>query len=503
MTISKNSGCYRMLAVAAVMTGVLLLGAGPVAAATAGAQFSAGTTQTYIVLYKSNADAGSAATAIEQAGGTLVKSYAEIGVVIARSNNDYFSSNIMLDQRVEGAAATGKFGTRVSAADVEVVNAEELAATTAAGVWGDPLSYRQWDMTQIHVPEAHEINTGSPSVVVGDIDTGIDYTHPDLAQNVDFANSVSCIGGVPNTDPAAWFDDNFHGTHTAGTIAAAANGVGIVGVAPNVRIAAIKAGNGDGYFFPEAVVCSFMWAGSHHIPVTNNSYYADPYLFNCHNDPQQRAIWKAEQRAIRYAMSQGVLVVAAQGNENIDLSKQNVDTSSPDYPPGSAVTREVTNACVVIPVEIAGVIGVTADGSKLQKAYYSSYGVGVAQVTAPGGDNPFQRPSPSISGSVLSTIPYYYCSPGTACYGSASGTSMASPHAAGVAALILSQRGPMPQGAVQAALTGTAVPMDCPPNPFVPGGNQNYAATCVGGAGYNGFFGHGQVDALNAVTNAH
>ena len=351
------------------------------------------------------------------------------------------------------------------------------------------------------MPEAHEINSGSPNVVVGDIDTGIDYTHPDLAPNVDFAKSVSCVGGVPNTDPAAWFDDNFHGTHTAGTIAAAANGVGIVGVAPNVKIAAIKAGNADGYFFPEAVICSFMWAADQGIDVTNNSYYADPYLFNCKNDAAQRAIWKAEQRAIRYAMSKGVVVVSAQGNENMDLSKRNVDTTSPDYPPGTAVDREVTNACVVIPVEISGVIGVTADGSKLQKAYYSSYGVGVAQVTAPGGDNPFQRPSPSISGSVLSTIPYYYCGgPGSACYGTASGTSMASPHAAGVAALILSRFGKMPQGAVQAKLTNSADPLACPPNPFDPTGTGSYSAICEGGSGYNGFFGHGQVNAFSAVS---
>jgi subtilisin family serine protease len=247
-----------------------------------------------------------------------------------------------------------------------------------------------------------------------------------------------------------------------------------------------------------------MWAGSHKIDVTNNSYYADPWLFNCRNDAEQRAFWKAEQRAIRWAMSQGVVVVAAQGNENIDLSKRNVDTTSPDYPPGSAIEREVTNACAVIPVEIAGVIGVTANGSKLQKAYYSSYGVGVAELTAPGGDNRFQRPSPAISGGVVSTIPYYYCGgPGVGCYGIASGTSMAAPHVAGVAALILSQRGKMSPGAVKAALTGTAVPIECPANPFNPGGSGDYAATCAGGSGYNGFFGHGQVDALNAVTSTH
>jgi hypothetical protein len=79
---------------------------------------------------------------------------------------------------------------------------------------------------------------------------------------------------------------------------------------------------------------------------------------------------------------------------------------------------------------------------------------------------------------------------------------MASPHAAGVAALILSQFGKMPQGAVQAMITRTADPMACPPNPFDPGGTGAWLATCQGGDGYNGFYGHGQVNALNAVTNA-
>jgi len=464
--------------------------------------YSAGTAQTYVVLYKTNSISSDAATVIQKAGGSLVYSYSKIGVVIASSSNNLFRSNLMKDKRIEGAAATTGFGIQLSDADFEVMDAATLTDATMATAWGDSLSFRQWDMVQIHVPEAHAVTTGSPSVVVGDIDTGIDYTHPDLAPNIDFTRSVGCIGGVPDQNPEAWFDNHFHGTHTAGTIAAAANGIGIIGVAPNVKIAAIKAGNDDGYFFPEAVICAFMWAAEQGIDVTNNSYFADPWLFNCLNDAEQRAIWKAEQRAIRYAMSQGVVVVAAQGNENIDLSKRNVDTISPDYPPGSAIEREVTNACVVIPVEISGVIGVTADGSKLQKAYYSTYGVGVVQVTAPGGDNPFQRPSPSISGSVYSTIPYYYCSvnPGTACYGGASGTSMASPHAAGVAALIVSQFGKMPQGGVQAMLTGTADPMACPPNPFDPGGTGNFLATCVGGSSYNGFFGHGQVNAFSAVT---
>ncbi len=126
-------------------------------------------------------------------------------------------------------------------------------------------------------------------------------------------------------------DDNGHGTHTAGTIAAATNGIGIVGVAPNVKIAGIKAGNADGFFFPEAVVCAFMWAGTHGIDVTNNSYFADPWLFNCKNDPTQRAIWKAEQRAIKFAAAAGArVVVAAAGNQADDLSHPTQDATSPD-----------------------------------------------------------------------------------------------------------------------------------------------------------------------------
>ena len=481
----------RGLTIAAGVVGLAVLAlilATGVFESAKGAQ--AGTTQTYLVLYKQQSVPAGAASAIQRAGGTLVYSYDAIGVAIAQSASASFQAKVMADKKVEGVSSTAAFGVRL---DDEMVVQDASAMASSVATWGDPLSYAQWDMRQIHVPEAHEITTGSPSVVVGDIDTGLDYTHPDLAANVDFANSVSCVGGVPNQNPAAWNDDNGHGTHTAGTIAAAANGIGIVGVAPNVKIAGIKAGNADGYFFPEAVVCAFMWAGSRHIDVTNNSYFADPWLFNCRNDAEQRAIWKAEQRAIRYAMQEGVVVVAAQGNENIDLSKRNIDTISPDTDPNPR-PREVTNACVVIPVEIPGVIGVTADGANLQKSYYSTYGVGVAQVTAPGGDRRFQDPGDGSRGYVLSTFPGNR-------YALAQGTSMASPHVAGVAALVMSEFGKLRPGQVQAFINQTADPQPCPPNPFNPGPPFIFGATCTGGPGYNSFYGHGQVNALNAVTH--
>ena len=179
----------------------------------------AGATQTYLVLYKQQAVPAGAASAIQKAGGTLVYSYDAIGVAITESASASFRAKVMADKKVEGVSSTAGFGVQLND-EMVVEDAGAIASSTLAS-WGDPLSNMQWDMDQIHVPEAHEVTSGSPSVVVGDIDTGLDYTHPDLAANVDFANSVSCVGGVPNQDPAAWDDDNGHGTHTAGTIAAA------------------------------------------------------------------------------------------------------------------------------------------------------------------------------------------------------------------------------------------------------------------------------------------
>jgi subtilisin family serine protease len=365
---------------------------------------------------------------------------------------------------------------------------------------------------QIHTPEAHAITGGSPSITVADLDTGLDFTHPDIAPNYDAADSANCESGAPQ--PLLPGNDQFgHGTHTAGTIAAASNGIGIVGVAPNVRIAGIKSSNDDGFFFPEMVVCAFMWAGTHGIDVTNNSYFADPWLFNCHNDPTQRAIWKAEQRAIRFAMSNGVAVVAAEGNFADDLAHPTQDVISPDTGPGEV--REIRNSCVVIPTEIAGVIGVTATGSRGLKAYYSNYGIGVTQVAAPGGDRILQQTADLGRGRVLSTWPSYLpCTrqlvDGTAHYCYLQGTSMAAPHVTGVAALIESQFSSdgMPPGRVAAALGQTADPIACPDGatlalyaPF-PSFSNGAPQTCEGGTGNNGWFGAGQVNALSAVTHS-
>jgi lantibiotic leader peptide-processing serine protease len=260
-------------------------------------------------------------------------------------------------------------------------------------------------------------------------------------------------------------------------------------------------------------------AASHGVDVTNNSYFADPWLFNCKNDPEQRAIWEAEQRAILFAEQNGVTVVSAAGNQREDIAHPSQDRTSPDDT--TPVIRDVTNACVVIPVEVPGVIGVSAVGNRLQdpsnpglgylKSFYSSFGVGVTQLTAPGGDSVFGITPAASNGRVLSTYPASQpCTRkvvdngATYCY--LQGTSMAAPHVAGVAALIMSKFGPMAPSSVKAQLGHTADSQPCPTTlptgylDFVGLDDRNVQA-CQGGTGSNSWYGKGQVNALSAVTS--
>jgi len=495
---------------------------------------SSASADSYIVLYKGNAVPSSAKADVQAAGGTFVHAYDQIGVAIARSDSAAFAGRLGKDNRIDGVASTAGFASKLeepSGGDAEAAGPPPGDLPNSPATDADTFSPLQWDMRQIHTPQAHAVTGGSPAVVVGDIDTGIDASHPDLAQNVSNADSANCVSGAPVPGAAAANDDNGHGTHTAGTIAAASNGIGIVGVAPNVRVAGIKAGNAAGFFFPEAVVCSFMWAGSRHLDVTNNSYFADPWEYNCRNDKAQHAIWKAEQRAIRYAQDQGVTVVASAGNDSDDVSHPSTDVTSPDD--ATPTERQISNDCVVVPLEVSGVIGVSATGRANQgtsagqypdnlKSFYSSYGVSAVDVTAPGGDSLF--PEPAVTGRVLSTWPAAQMANclasrrvvesgvpgGTYCW--QQGTSMAGPHAAGVAALIVSrygdasnpQNGKMRPGQVAALLSNTADPQDCPST--LPAGylgftgvNSGAVQECEGGPGHTSWYGTGQVDALNAV----
>src|SRR3989442_5498141 len=179
------------VALLGLVTGVSPLTAG-VGAPAAGVQNSR-------ALYSAGAFPADASAGIAKAGGSLVYSYPQIGVAIAKSDSASFRANLVKDNRVEGAAATAAFMTQVKTEQARTDDASGPAPgdlPNAPATDSDTLSGLQWDMRQIHTPDAHAITGGSPAVLVGDIDTGIDFNHPDLRQNIDVADSANCLGGV-------------------------------------------------------------------------------------------------------------------------------------------------------------------------------------------------------------------------------------------------------------------------------------------------------------------
>jgi subtilisin family serine protease len=441
--------------------------------------------------------------AIGAAGGDVVIAYDRIGVIVVHSANPDFAATLRQVPGVQSAGATRTAAiapaTTTQLGAPETLTAAQVAQVTAHAAPGqEPLEADQWDLRAIRADRAAAVDPGSRKVTVGIIDTGVDDTHVDLTANFSAQQSANCVGGVADTSPGAWrpYDPavDYHGTHVAGEIAAARNGIGVAGVAPNVRIAAIKVSEpGSQLFYPESVVCAFVFAADHGIAVTNNSYYIDPWLYNCLNDPDQRAIVDSVQRAAAYSEHKGVLNVAAAGNGDDDLGSHAVtDTSSPDD--STAVTRTVDpHVCWDLPTQLPGVVTVAATGVQNLKSFYSSYGLGVIDVAAPGGDSRQIPATPSANGRILSTLPGNK-------YGFLQGTSMATPHVVAVAALIKSHHPQAGPALLQVLLKAEADNPGCPTGLYDPDGNGVQDATCTGPTRYNSFYGAGIVDALDAVT---
>ncbi|MFC7846325.1 S8 family serine peptidase [Streptomyces sp. NPDC057382] len=430
--------------------------------AQAAAGWVAGT-RSYLVI-SAPGDTSAARNAVAANGGSVFASYDAIGVVVAHSASAGFATALRSAAGVQKVGATRTSDVPADAYSPTLPTAPSQSSTTLT-------ESARWDMTRINADKAWAVNPGSPSIKVGVLDTGVDDRHQDLAPNFNAADSVSCAYGKADTRSGAWRDVGTHGTHVAGTIAAAKNGKGVVGVAPGVSIASVRiAEPTTSMFFAENTVCGFMWAGDHGFDVTNNSYYTDPWMFNCPDDPDQAAIIEGVRRAQEYAEGKGSLQVAAAGNSNYDLADKRSDNSSPND--STPVNRTITNACVDIPTELPGVVTVAAMGNGNIKASYSNYGRDVIDVAAPGGDGAY---------GVYSTLP-------GGKYGNMNGTSMASPHVAGVAALLKSADPSATPAQLRERLGTQATDTACPSD-----------SRCTGTTAKNAFFGEGQVDALKAV----
>jgi subtilisin family serine protease len=430
-----------------------------------------GTTLRYLVLFDQGTNTDTANAEVAGACGEPVVYYPQIAVGVATSGYLQFADRMghgrafSAERAIRSAEPGARHKLDETAATSELITADPSAVPAA------DLTAEQWDMTMIHANDAHQVSEGNRNVLVGVLDSGVDPNHPDLLGALDPSRSAGCLTGRPDTEPGAWEPTaSPHGTHVAGTIAAADDGHGVAGVAPGVRIASVKVVDDDGFIFPEYAVCGLMWAAANRMTVTNNSYFVDPWLMTCDRDEGQVS-YEALRRAVDYDTRHGVLTVAAATNESVDLDRR---------PEGD---------CRVLPAGLRGVVAVSAVGPAKLKASYSAYGLGVVDVTAPGGEVSTGRQP--TGNCVLSTVPNGYA---RYC-----GTSMATPHATGVVALLASAHpGSSPQELTR-MLTGQAEPVPCPADYDLSGtGAQD--AYCSGYAPYNSFHGHGLVDALAAVT---
>jgi len=428
----------------------------------------------YVILGKGNKLPGDLAAKVSQAGGKLTTTIKAIGVAVATSGAADFQTKAAAIAGVE-AVAMDQVVQWIDPTE-RVIEAGDAYEDTHGN--NETFYNAQWAPKAIHAPEAWDAGHLGTGVRVAVLDGGLNNLHIDLDGSVDVARSASFVAGFNFNQDAAGFS---HATHVAGIIAAQDDGVGTIGIAPGATIIGIKVLHGGSGSF-ESVLQGIMYAAT---PISQGGAGADiiNMSLGAAFDRQGRnaaQLANAVSRATTYAYQRGVTVIASAGNDAIDFDH----TDNLITVPGLSAN--------VITVSATGPLGFALGATDFARpASYTNFGQSAIDFGAPGGD--FALPGnagcsiPRIpSGSV--NLPCWafdmVVSPGsipaTNSYFWAAGTSMAAPHVAGVAALIIEKNGgSMHPAQVEAALRASADDLGKP-------GNDD-------------FYGRGFVNALRAV----
>jgi lantibiotic leader peptide-processing serine protease len=454
--------------VALAMT--MALGLATVAGLTVPAHADQTVEQKYVVVFNdlSSLPAGYE-NIIQSAQGTITRALPQLGGVQVVSTNPSFLDQVRSSSLVAGASLestiTPEEGVKGETPEVLQVEDDAEAASTH-----DLYEEYQWDIQQVtgneaawNLPGGTGKSVDGKDIVVGVIDTGIDYNHPDIKANYLYGKSF-----VPGINDA--IDQNGHGTHVAGSIAGKGR---VMGIGPDLKLAAYRVFGPSGGATSADIAAALMTAADDNVDVVNMSlggydWYQDPSA----NKKEVKADRNLFNRAIDYAISKGVTVVGSAGNNGVDISSPGKLTKQL-FGPGThgATFRSPSNSSM---------IRVASNGEELNRAFYSNYGDGMITVTAPGGD---------YGTAWLQDSNYDLLDPYKRClstykgggYAWMMGTSMASPKAAAMAGLIIANHGKdkLSPAEVKSIMQSTATDLNAP--------------------GYDADSGFGLINAVNAL----
>ena len=422
-----------------------------------------------IVVARSDAVYDQLRLAVQQAGASIVKDIRDSGMLVVRGSSaakaqiqaSGLSKAVARDhveQLVPNDAARADL-TNSSGARTRTALAPDASQAVAQqrSVTADPafaLPGLMWSSGRIRAPEAWPATTGSPRVLVGVADTGLDFTHvelaPQVASVVDFTTAedppicrtffpnpitgdhtgigdkelAAQLGGPETTD---W---NGHGSWIGGNIAAALDHQGINGIAPDVKLVSLKISQWCGAAYDSTIMDAFTYAGTNHLDIVSISFggYLDL------NDPDQRALWSMYNQVVQKVRAQGTLIVAAAGNEHARIGPAGMVLSHGTLTvPGTAPKDFDEFGHFEVPGGVPGVVDVSSTGNVVvppsavcaagtangpnavckpasdrhqasgqgrqnQLAYYSNYGPRI-DVAGPGGARKFNLPAADRGGT--------------------------------------------------------------------------------------------------------